>query len=191
MDDLGLTPRDVVRRAGVNSTMVHDILKRGMTPSVDNLSKIANSVGLTLAQLYEGEQPVILNIKLSGVTTGVGMWSNVPERHAKVLPLTIFHGDYVSVEVLDDSLSPRFDRGDIVCGARSLGPNLGNLVGLDCIMEQADGTRRVGILLRGSEQNSFSVRSFNPRIDDVRDVKIAWAAPISVVIRSQLPPPGT
>lgn len=189
MDELGLTPRDVVRRAGVNTTMVHDILKRNSTPSVENLSKIAHSVGLTLAQLYEGSEPVILNLRLSGVTTGAGMWADVPTRHAKVLPLTMFQSECVSVEVLDDSLAPRFDRGDIICGNRHLGPNLDNLIGLDCLVEQADGTRCVGILLRGAHPNLFSIRSLNPRNNDVRDVQIAWAAPISIVIRSQSPPP--
>lgn len=182
--DLGLTPRVVTKRAGVNATMVHDILNRNSTPSVENLHRIAKVVGLTLSELYEGTERVHLTLRLDGLTMGADVWSEVPPRHARVVPLEILSEDTVSIEITDDALAPRYDRGDVLSGPKFWAPHFDNLVGTDCMVQLEDGTRRVGILLRGGGSNTYSIRSLNPRSGDIRDARLAWAAPVRMILRA-------
>jgi transcriptional regulator with XRE-family HTH domain len=183
IDALGLSPREVTRRAGVNPTMVHDILNKGSTPSVENLFRIAQALGMTLTELYEGTERVQVLLPINGIATEKNMWAELPPRHARVVPLEVFNEATVSIEISTDDYLPRFERGDIISGVRFSGPHLHNLLGRDCIVALANGERRIGILIQSSVHGLFTIRSLNPRQPDVHDAKIAWAAPIRMIVR--------
>lgn len=183
LHELGLTRAEVARRAGVGPTALRDILDRGQTPSVENLSKIARSLGVSLSYLYEGDSNVKLILTINGISQGRGMWSEVPRRHAKVVPLSFFNDEMVTVEVSDDDLAPNYRRGDIIAGPRSSGDTLSNLIGSDCIIETKSGRRTVCILMHGSKPGRYNLRSFDLRKDEQRDVEVEWAAPIRLILR--------
>lgn len=73
--------------------------------------------------------------------------------------------------------------GDVVCGERSFGSNIDNLVGSDCIIETADGQRLFKVLAKGSVRGRYTLKSFDPKNDDISDVKVKWAAPVQMIIR--------
>ena len=182
---LGLTNAEVARRAGVNPTMIRDILDRGQTPSVVNAAKIARAVGYTLQQLYEGETALKMNLSVDGITKGASMWADVPARHSRILPVTIFSEDTVSVEVSpeDEALSYGFRSGDILSGHKTQASGLGNVIGRECIIMSADEKRFIGVLMKGSRHDRFDIRPLDVRRDDARDVEILWAAPITLIYR--------
>lgn len=184
MEELRLVPREVTRRAGVNATMIHDILARGQTPSVENLSKIARALGYTLSDLYEGTIGLTLELQVMGVTRGREMWGAVKPSEQRVIPLTLFAKDSVSIEVGDDTLEPAYRRGDVLSGPKSSGSQLHNAIGSDCIVSLKDGQKILGVLLRGGTRATFNIRPLDRRREEFRDVHIEWAAPIHLILRT-------
>lgn len=79
-----------------------------------------------------------------------------------------------------------YRRGDVVCGERSFGSNIDNLVGSDCIVETADGQKLFKVLARGSVHGRYTLKSFDPKKEDIPDVKIKWAAPIQMIFRGMV-----
>lgn len=41
-------------------------------------------------------------------------------------------------------------------------------------------------LARGKKAGTFNLRSSDPSVKDIEDVKLAWAAPIEMIIRNPL-----
>lgn len=182
---LGLTNAEVARRAGVNATMIRDILDRGQKPSVVNAAKIARAIGYTLAQLYEGTTDVRVNLLIDGISRGADMWAGVPEQHARVLPVTMFSEDTVSIEVSPEysAVAFGFRAGDVISGHKVPAASLGNLVGRECIIMTTDNRRLLGVLMKGSRHGLYDVRPLDVRQPDTKDVELLWAAPITLIIR--------
>jgi hypothetical protein len=176
----------ILRDAGVHGTAFRDIFKRGQTPSVEQLAKIARALGTTLSGLYEGEHSVTLNLSITGVTSGDdGVWGEISDLNARSIPLDILQKDCVSIEVMGDDLRPEFRSGDIISGPKIKGPHLDNYIGTECIVEARDGRKLLGVLLRGTTAGRFNVRPFNMRREEVRNVDVAWLAPVQMIIRGQ------
>lgn len=93
---------------------------------------------------------------------------------------------FPSTSRLDEYRTSGYQRGDVVAGPRSLGANLDNVIGRDCIIETVDGKRYFKILQRGSGRGLFTLASFDPRHPEwnVPNVKIKWAAPIKLIVRN-------
>lgn len=185
IDTLGITRAEVARRAGVNATAIRDIIDREQTPSVENLAKIARSVGYTLSDLYEGTDRVHISLRVNGVSTGNSMWAEIPAKHSKIVPLQILDDEFVSVEIGNDDLLPAYRRGDIVAGPKFSGVAVDNILGADCIVETADGSKVICILLSAERAGSYTLRSFDLRQKDKPAVKLSWAAPIRLILRGE------
>jgi transcriptional regulator with XRE-family HTH domain len=183
IEELGLSRAEVTRRAGVGPTAIRDIIDREQTPSIDNLAKIARAVGYSLSDLYDGTKRIQFALRVNGISEGHGMWSEVPSRHAKVVPLTVFTDETVSIEISGDDLSPNFRRGDIVSGPRSTGTGIGNLIGQECIVQTTSGERMICLLLHGDKPDRYTLRPFDMRQRDRTNTQIEWAAPIRMILR--------
>lgn len=171
--------------AGVGPTAIRDMLDRGHAPSVDQLSKIANAVGYTLPQLLEGTERVQLLLRVHGIAGGGGMWAEVPRSHGRVLPVNFFLDDHVVIEISGNALAPAYRDGDVIAGPKVAAAALHNLIGSDVIAELADGRRMIGILMRGSHSGTYNLRPFDAYGDEQRDIALAWAAPIRMILRGQ------
>jgi transcriptional regulator with XRE-family HTH domain len=186
IDADGRSQAEILRAAKVHGTAFRDILIRGQTPSVDQLAKIATALGTTLSALYDGEGAVTLNLSINGVTSGDrGVWSETNKLNSRTVPLDLLSKDCVTIEVRGDDLRPEFRPGDIIFGPRIKGPYLDNYIGVECIVCGRDGSRLIGILLRGTTPGRFNVRPFNLRQDEVRDVEVEWVAPVQMILRNR------
>lgn len=185
MKELGMSRAELDRKAGLPSGAIRDFLDRDQTPAVDRMARIATAIGYTLGQLYDGLATIRVNLRIDGVTKGDGMWAQVAERHARIIPLTFVSEDTVSVEISEDDEAPGFGyrRGDVVSGQRTSGTGLSNHVGLECIIQTEDGRRLLGVLVAGSKAHLYNVRPLNIRNPEWRDLRIEWAAPIRVILR--------
>jgi len=186
MKDRGLINADICRMTGLNPSYMNKILKLEdpSEPSVTNLAKIARAVGFTLGELYEGDinsKPLIV---VTGHAGSGDMWSEMPKNAARCVPLDVLSGELVAIEIATNEWAPRYQAGDIVCGQRSVGQNLHNLLGQDCIIMTADGARMIKYMTRGTRKNRYTLKAFLPTVDDLQDVQIKWAAPISLIIRN-------
>ena len=60
MEELGMTPAEVARKAGLNHTYVRDILMgKSKDPKVSKVQAIADVLGVTIEWLIDGRRPVI------------------------------------------------------------------------------------------------------------------------------------
>ena len=181
-DEADLTVAELMRRAGVPATAWHDIMKRGQTPSVDRLARLASALGRTLDEIYTGSETEHLTLRITGACVGGEMWNELDAQASRVVPFRIIGDDMVAVAVDTVELEPTFRRGDVLCGRRMLGQNLDNVIGRDCIVVTRDGERHIRTLQRGSKPNRYTLRSLR-RSDDIADVRIEWVAPISMILR--------
>lgn len=181
--DLGLKAAEVVRRAGVNSTFLTDVLKRGQNPSIENLAKVAQVVGLTLGELYDGEGSPSPTIEIAGMALGEA-WRPTPSDGRKVLSLDVLARDLVWLQIEGDALLPHYRDGDVIGGPRMKPASLHNYMGQDVIAQTVDGERFVRVIQRGQVKGRFNLRSFNSRAEDITNVSLAFAAPIQLVLRN-------
>ncbi len=181
IDELGLTDAEVCRRAGVGATMVADI-ERGSTPSVDKVARLARAVGWSLSKLYEGTEAQDVALNIVGIS-GVGeMWADIAPVDARQIALKLLEEDLVTIEIASDDI-PGYEIGDVISGPKMLGAHLDNLVGTECIVESMDGRKEIKILMRGEVPGLYTLRSHDPKNDDVRNIKLRWAAPIQLVLK--------
>jgi transcriptional regulator with XRE-family HTH domain len=182
--ELGWSKSRVNREANVGQTVVHDIFNKDASPSVDNFARIADAIGLSMTELYHGDDKLKLHIHVVGSAREGEMWTQLPQPQQHIVPIEFSRQDLVSLEVVDDSYEPRFSKGDCLIGVRPAGPNLDNLIGLECIALTTDGQRYVRFLHRGSRSGHYTLRGHHPKERDVVDAKLAWAAPIRMILRN-------
>ncbi len=178
--DRGLDMKTVSLRAGLGATAVSQLLRGPHQPGVDNLKAIAEALGLTLSELYDGREQPRQVVDIIGHVDGSGPW--VAGNH-EAIDLRIEGGEPVGILVVGDALQPRHQHGDVLIGPRQVGRHLDNLIGVECIIETTKGERIVRFLARSASAGHFKLRSINPTVSDLDPVKIAWAAPIRLVKR--------
>ena len=181
MVERGLNMKQLSATAGLGLTAVKDMLDRGQIPSVERFARVAEVLGVSLAELYEGGATPAPKVAVLGIASAGEGWIPPPdEADAGFEPveLSVTEGEAVAILVRGDSMQPRYQDGDVLIGARRAGRAVDNLIGLDCIVETADGERYVKFLARGTSRGAYNLRSRNPNIKDVENVKLAWAAPV-------------
>lgn len=184
MEQRGLTRAELTRRAGVNSTMLHDILTRGQTPSVKNLEKLASALGVRLVDLFDLDRNNSPTLQLSGCVAEGDVWKKIPSDDNQIT-LDLFSSDLVSIEVRTNDLAPTYRRGDVLCGPKSVGRHVDNHVGTDCIIKLINGERMVRTLHKGSAPGRYTLRSLDRTQPDIPDAAPEWVAPIRMIIRHQ------
>lgn len=185
MEARGIGRTELTRAAGLNHTALRDIIDRGVTPRVDTLGKLARALNISLAYLLEGDVSSSLSVHVDGHAAGGDMWSEYAPGEALAVPLHLFEENTISISIGTDQFEPRFRRGDIVVGAKHFGEHLDNLIGTECIVQTADGKKLIRYLARGTTAGRFNLRSFDPREEDVQNARLAWAAPIGLIIRAR------
>lgn len=184
IEELGLSDIEVARRAGVADSTVRDWLQRVKNaPRIDLIAKVARAVGLSVSELYEGTARASVVLRVDGILRARGMWASISKAHQAVVPLTFLDEELVTLDIETTDLEPHYRRGDAISGPRVPGPNLHNLVSLDCIVELTDGRKIVGILMTGTEPGTYTIRPFDVRAEEVRNVTPAWVAPIRMILR--------
>lgn len=185
MLELGLSQAEMCRRAQVKSTMLTDILKRGQTPSVANLFKIARAVNFSLSELYEGVVPSSeYTVRVTGIYEGGAVLDAARAGQEPDVSVSLPRDNLESIRVNSDRLElAGYRRGDVLMGIRVPSERASNLIGKDCIVETGDGQRTIARLAKGSSANRYNLRFFHSRDADMEDVEIAWVAPISMILR--------
>lgn len=181
MEALGLTPAEVTRRAALKPSMMHDILKRGATPSVENLSRIATALGMTLGELVDGTQQRV-NISPYGRVVGGGV---VLQEASEDVDLPEFFSQDLVVLKVDTNFmtGAGYRPGDVVCGSKTSIERASNLVGLECIVCDTQEQLHIGILLRGASGDRWRLGPISQLQQPVDDIELLWAAPIRLIIR--------
>jgi hypothetical protein len=184
MQRLGWDKTRLNKEADFKKNYIHDFFSRDTTPSIDVFNKIADVVGVTMTQLYHGVDKLKFNFLIIGRTTGENhMWTQEPPNKQTTIPVTISTDETVGIKVDDDTLRPRYSRGDYIIGVRHSGSNFDNLINLECIVETTTGDRYFGILKRGAKAGKYTLGGLDPMKSDIENVSLAWIAPIRMVLR--------
>lgn len=184
MAERGLNAKQLSRLAGKGETFVRDILDYEKNPRIDSVIALCEALGVSVSELIDGGRQSFQRIPVIGTISAGEGWTASSDELGD-LELRVDGGEPVALEVSGDSMAPVYRRGDLLIGAKRSGASADNLLGLDCIVLTEDGNRYVKYLARGAIRGRFNLRSYNPSHGDIENVKLAWAAPIIWVRRSQ------
>lgn len=87
----------------------------------------------------------------------------------------------VAVRVRGDSMWPAYHDGDTIYYGEHVPP--GELLGRECVVCLEDGHTFVKTLEPGSQPGHFNLMSYNAATPPIRDVRVAWAAPVRWIAR--------
>lgn len=184
MRERGLNAKQLSRLAGKGETFVRDVLDYEKDPRLGNVMALCDALGVSISELVEGTTPDYQTIPIIGAVAAGETWTAHGDSLGET-ELRVEGGEPVALEITGNSMAPVYRNGDLLIGAKRSGTSADNLVGLDCIVLTDEGNRYVKFLTRGSVRGRFNLRSYNPAHKDVENVKLAWAAPIIWVRRSQ------
>lgn len=174
-EQLGWTQTELAVRAGTNQPTV-DRIERGETRNSKYLNQIKIALNLTESQSVR--LPVVGYIGGGQEVLAIDdhmMGAGIDEIEA---PAGVDNG--IALIVRGDSMSPKYDDGDIVV-VEKVFLDLSSLLGRTCYVKLADGRCYLKTLALGSRPNRYNLLSANgPAIVDVvieHAYPIAWVKP--------------
>lgn len=158
--------------------------RRGVT--TETLAALAPVLQTTAAWLLEGvgESATSTVVRIVG-RVGAGAeilpeFEQIPPEGLDVVELALqLPPDIIAFEVEGNSMWPRYNAGDVVvCSEAEHDPAA--ISGREAAVRTADGKRFIKTIRRGARADTFDLESHNA--PPIRDVVIAWASPILMVI---------
>ena len=158
--------------------------RRGIT--TDTLSALAPVLKTTASWLMEGttEAPSSSSLRIVG---RIGAGAEILPEYEQLPPEGLFDldvalplsPDTIAFVVEGDSMWPRYNAGDVVvCSDAEHDPAM--ITGREAAVRTGDGKRYLKTIRRGKEQDTFDLESHNA--PPIRDVEIAWASPILMML---------
>ena len=182
MADRNVNPKELSRLTGMNERLVYDLLSKTTNPRIETLTAVAHALGVSISQLRDGLDPDIATVPVIGKLTDGERWSMSGDGR-EVIELKLASGEPVAIQVDGDTMAPVYRAGDYLIGVKVSGFSAHNLIGMDCIVETEDGGRHVKYLARAPMRGRFNLRSYNPAVPDIENVRVSWVAPVQWVRR--------
>lgn len=160
------------KRAGLGPTAIRDIEQ--FDPEdirVSTLVKIASVLETTVDSLVN--EPVYL---VGKVGAGGAILYEASDDPVEVRRPPTTGGTLIALEVVGDSMFPKYEDGDIVYVRREHEGVLPDYLGEHCVVHTADGGTFLKILTAGGTPGTFTLRSHNAA--DMTDVEVLWATPV-------------
>lgn len=92
--------------------------------------------------------------------------------------------EMIAVRVRGDSMSPVYQAGDVVIGRKLYGADMVTAINRDCVVLTTTEEGFLKVLKKGPKKNLFTLQPYNKDYDDVENVTLLWAAPVSWVKRA-------
>lgn len=147
---------------------------------------IAELAGMSVAEFFHSTSGPRL-IPIVGYVSGGEKFSPIddhpPGSGIDHITLDVGAEDQIAVRVRGSSMTPVYRDGDAVIGTVLKAQRMTHAIGCDCIIKTRSGDGYLKILQKGSRPSVFRLRSYNPAFDDIEDVAIEWAAPVTWVRR--------
>lgn len=184
MESLGLNEAEVIRRAQLSGSWFTDRNRgKAQQPKIDTIMKLAAAVHWPVSELLGEGAPDGLRLTVQHRIKANEMWAEKADGRPRELPLSFLSQTLVTLEVeTNDYRSSGYRRGDVVSGAPSY-RHFDNHIGSDCIVETDAGEKLFKVLAKGSMRGRYTLKSFDPSQDDIRDIKIKWVAPVQIILR--------
>lgn len=154
-------------------------LERSEIPLNENwLARLSIVLKCTPTDLLGEFVPIVGKIGAGGsiVYEDIGS-SDMVQRPPKTI------GELVGLEVVGESMLPKFDPGDIVYISRSEDGVDANDIGSICACRLVTGETYLKQVLRSQEPGKFTLRSYNAA--DMESCELLWATPIRAITPRQ------
>lgn len=177
MEKRNIKPKPLAKQAGLGETAVRDFLDReGSDVKLGTLRRLATALSAPIEELLGVEQvPLTGRIGAGG---SVIFDENSAMETVPRPPLAI--GPLEALEVVGDSMLPRYSSGDIVYISREVDGVLDEFINEYCAVRLTTGETYLKILARGTRPGFYTLRSLNAA--DMEDVEVKWATPIVFVM---------
>lgn len=179
----GITLETLADATGFSVSYLNRMESGERNISLVNLNKIAGALRINAIELLsEGAQMVAI-VGYVGAGQEVYPVDDYPigEGLDKISAPSGL-GDIVAVIIRGNSMSPRYDDGDIVFYKRDLVAPV-ELIGKECVVRLPDGRMFVKKLLRGADPGTLTLFSHNA--PPLENQVVEWAAPVVWVDRTQ------
>lgn len=176
MERKGIKPKPLAKRAGLGDTSVRDLLDNpGRDIKIGTLQKLAGALDVNVEDLL-GDRGVPLTGRV-----GAGGTIIFEEHDGGTVPRPPGGGgDLEALEVIGDSMLPRYSSGDVVYIKREHDGLTAESIGDYCAVRLTTGETYIKLLARGSRPGFWTLRSLNAA--DIEDVELDWATPILFVL---------
>lgn len=171
----GIAAKPLSLAAGLGETAVRDLFD-GKDVKIGTLQKLAVALECSLEDLIGAEA-----VPLSGRIGAGGsiIFEDMGDDQFVVRPPGM-SGPLEALEVMGDSMLPRYSSGDVVYIRRTHDGILKEYIGEFCAVRLVTGETYLKQLSRGAQPGTFTLRSLNAA--DMEDVHVQWATPILFVL---------
>ncbi len=184
----GLTMKAASLAAGQGETFVRDILERDRSPSIENFSALARTLGTSVSDLLAEEGPHAGEGSVIAIMGYIGAGAEIDPDFEQVppdgldqvaLPFAVPE-EMIGFQVRGDSMLPKYDDGDVVVVPREQRRATESMIGEDAAVRTADNRRFLKRIMPGSKRNTFNLESTNART--IVAARIAWASEVWVIV---------
>jgi SOS-response transcriptional repressor LexA len=172
--------KPLAKAAGLGETAIRDIFNPERNDvRVSTLVKLAEYFETTVDEMT-GRDPVHLLGKVGAGGAILFEETDEPE----LVPRPAFTpGKLMALQVVGDSMMPKYEAGDVIYVRRDHQGVLEEYVGQYCVVHTVEGGTFLKILAHGSRTGLYTLRSLNAA--DMVDVEVVWASPVESVMPRQ------
>lgn len=165
--------KPLAQRAGLGETAIRDIYDpKRQDVKVGTLLKLADFFGVTLDEVAGRERVPLLG-KIGAGGSVIFHEEDVPETVDRPPVET---GRLMALEVVGDSMLPKYEAGDVIYVRRDHEGVLPEYLGDYCAVHTSDGGTWLKILSPGGKVGTYTLRSLNAA--DMIDMEVVWASPV-------------
>jgi phage repressor protein C with HTH and peptisase S24 domain len=180
MRENNIARKPLAKRAGLGETAIRDIFD-------EERNDVRGSTLIKLAEFFDTTVDELTRpVELAGKIGAGGSILFEPDPDPSPVerpPLT--PGRMLALQVVGESMFPRYDEGAIVYVRREHEGVLPQYLGRECAVALVEGGTFLKILEEGTEQGRYNLRSHNAPL--IRNVEVLWASPV-LFVRPPQPP---
>lgn len=161
--------------------------EKGEMPARRYEAPIAGLAGMSVTEFFHTDEGprlirVVGELATGGVTLKDEAAPGAPINH---ISLNLGENDQIALPVRGHQWEPVYRDGDTIIANCLRKSKIKQAIGKDCIVKTADGKAYIKIVRRGSKKGFYTLRDIRPRVDDMENVELEWAAPILWIGRAQ------
>jgi hypothetical protein len=177
MEERGIKARPLSIASGLGETGIRDFFASGKDIKVGTLKKIAEVLDWPLDD-FLGFDPVPLAGRIGA--GGTILYDDVDTEEKFVRRPPGQTGVIMALEVIGDSMLPKYEAGDIIYVRRDHDGLLPKYLNRYCAVHVRDGGTFLKILTAGTQASRYTLRSLNAA--DIENMEVEWASPVLFVM---------
>jgi repressor LexA len=177
MTKAGIGAKPLAKKARIGETAVRDILEdRSSNPRINTLSSIAAALEVSLSEILTDAGVAVVGRIGAG---GSIIFEDAGEVERVGRPPDV-DGELIGLEVVGNSMLPKFDPGDVIYISRDHEGVIPEYVGAYCACRLTTGETYLKKLAAGRTPGRFTLRSLNA--EDMEEVELSWATPVRAIL---------